>query len=71
MLEGHLKSPITRERLRSGPAANHIGSVQELGGSRRLCQLWVWARDRLKEVAEPRTEHAVIDRAANLQALAS
>src|SRR6185312_4319647 len=43
------------------------GSVQELGGSRRLCQLWVWAGDRLKQVAEPRPEHAVVDRTANLE----
>jgi hypothetical protein len=43
------------------------GSVQKLGGSRRLCQLWIWAGDRLKEVAEPRPEHAVVDRTANLE----
>ena len=43
------------------------GSVQKLGGSGRLCQLWAWAGDRLKELAEPRTEHAVVDRTANLE----
>ena len=38
-----------------------------MGGSRRFVQLWVWARDRLKEVAEPRPEHAVVDGTANLE----
>src|SRR6187551_1439229 len=43
------------------------GSVQSLGGSRRLRQLWVWAGNRLKQVPEPRTEKAVVDRTANLE----
>ena len=38
-----------------------------MGGSRRLRQLRVWAGDRLKQVAEPRTERAVVDRTANLE----
>src|SRR5260370_36918906 len=29
MLEQHLKSPITRQRLRSGPAADHIGGFAD------------------------------------------
>jgi hypothetical protein len=29
MLETHLRSPVTRERLRSGPAANHVDAFAD------------------------------------------
>ena len=29
MLDAHLKSPVTRQRLRSGPAADHVDSFAD------------------------------------------
>src|SRR5579884_2244948 len=46
---------------------SRIRECPENGGSRRLCQLWVWAQYWLKQVAESRPEHAVVDRTANLE----
>ena len=43
------------------------GSVQQVGGSGGHCQFRALAGGRLKEVAESRSERAVLDRAADLQ----
>lgn len=44
-----------------------VGEGLECGGSGRHCQFWDRAECRLKAMAEPRPECAVVDRTANLQ----
>ena len=59
-------------QLRRLEAAEHDiaaldGTVQRLGGSSRLRQLWAWRGDWIEHTTEPGAEHAVVDRAADLK----
>src|SRR5271157_4862178 len=47
------------------------GGGPHVGGSCCLCEPLAWVGERLKSVPEPRTEHAVVDLAANLESIRS